>query len=113
MKKGVAVGDQRREREKMAAMNDKLVKGFGGAEEIDQEVEEYEQAAEERLAGEAEAAAAVAAGEPGGGQEEPGGGSQSSPLREEGPKAVAKDSGETGGAGAAGEGRAGGVGPGE
>src|SRR6266446_5433103 len=85
----------KRQTDKLAALHAKLVKDFKRGEEIDREMEEYEQAEEERLAREAEAAAAVAAGQPVGAQEEPVGGSQSAVPREESAKAVAKDAGKT------------------
>ncbi len=78
----------KRQTDKLAALHAKLVKDFKRGEEIDREMEEYEQAEEERLAREAEAAAAVAAGQPVGG-------SQSAVPREESAKAVAKDAGKT------------------
>src|SRR5260221_14624481 len=80
----------KRQTDKLAALHAQLVKDLERREELEQEVEEYERAEEERLAREAEAPAAVAAGQPVGAQEEQVGGSQGSPLREEGAKGAGK-----------------------
>ena len=113
MQKEVAVAELRRERDKLAAVHDKMKKDFERQQEYDQELEELEQAEEEKLAregktakeepeeeqsaGKPEAAGAVAAGQPAGAQgEQVGpqgeqvGGSQSSPLRKQRLKAEAQ-----------------------
>jgi len=113
MQKEVAVAELRRERDKLAAVHDKMKKDFERQQEYDQELEELEQAEEEKLAregktakeepeeerstGKPEAAGAVAAGQPAGAQgEQVGpqgeqvGGSQSSPLRKQRSKAEAQ-----------------------
>ncbi len=110
MQKAVAVEELRQERDKMVALHAKLVKDFERQAKFDQEVEEYEQAEEERLAREAEATGSAAAEPPVGGQGKQVGGSQSSPLRKKGPKASAKEAGKTGAAEAAGVAAPGGTG---
>jgi hypothetical protein len=98
--KQVAVEELRRERDKLAALHDKLVKDLERTEEREREealAEEAEMAKEEeKLAGEAEATGAAAEGQPGGAQGEPAGGAQSSPRPKGGPKARAKGAGKTG-----------------
>ena len=123
----------KRQTDKLAALHAKLEKDYKRGEEIDREMEEYEQAEEERLAREAarsrrsarrkaavkegakgagKTGAAVASGTtaPGGSgksnkgelskikaeHEQPVGSSQSSPLREEGPRGGAEGDGKTG-----------------
>src|SRR6266700_2088128 len=107
MQKEVAVADLRRVRDKLAALQARLLKDMERQEKYDQEMEEFEQAEEEKLAreadtakegeklaGESEAAGAAAEGQPVGAQGEQVGGAQSSPLRKKRSKAEAKGAGE-------------------
>src|SRR6266700_596529 len=84
MQKEVAVADLRRVRDKLAALQARLLKDMERQEKYDQEMEEFEQAEEEKLAreadtakegeklaGEPEAAGAAAEGQPVGAQGEP------------------------------------------
>src|SRR5712692_8693191 len=56
MQKEVAVAELRRERDKLAAVHDKMKKDFERQQEYDQELEELEQAEEEKLAREGKTA---------------------------------------------------------
>src|SRR6266487_3486017 len=84
MQKEVAVAELRRVRDKLAALQARLLKDMERQEKYDQEMEEFEQAEEEKLAreadtakegeklaGEPEAAGAAAEGQPVGAQGEP------------------------------------------